>query len=134
MLIFLLFVSSFYIIKPLYFEWNICLCVFYIVPNISPHDVRISRSSSTTASVLWKKLTIVEARGFITNYTISYQPLSMKREVQTFNKVEKGNKENSLLMGLEENSKYLLRIAASTNEGVGKYSNPIRVPRYTSCK
>ena len=82
----------------------------------------------------WTKLTLVESRGFITNYTISYYPLSIKREVQSFKKIENGNEERSLLLDLKENSEYLLMMAASTREGLGKYSNSILIPKHKLCK
>ena len=106
----------------------------YVVPNTAPHNVKVTRTSSTTANVAWTKLTLVESRGFITNYTISYYPLSMKREVKSFKKIENGNEEHSLLMDLEENSEYFLMMAASTRGGLGKYSNSILIPKHGQCK
>jgi len=44
----------------------------------------------------------------------------MKREVETFIKRIDGKEESSLLMGLDENFEYILKIAASTSEGKGK--------------
>ena len=108
--------------------------IVLVVPNTAPHNVKVTRTSSNTANVTWTKLTLVESRGFITNYTISYSPLSMKREVNIFKKIENGNEEHSLLMDLEENSEYLLMMAASTRDGLGKYSNSILIAKNAQCK
>ena len=41
-------------------------------PSTHPRDVVLNRISGERAVISWTPLTLIEARGFITNYEISY--------------------------------------------------------------
>ena len=52
------------------------LILNHTVPVNGPHDVQIMRLSSTQLFVRWSPLSLEEARGFITHYTVTAEPVS----------------------------------------------------------
>ena len=82
-------------------------------------------------TVSWTKLTLIEARGFINNYTIAYYPTSMSRKHQQSNsmfKVVSSESNSAIIDGLDENSAYAVRMSASTGAGEGPVGVPVSVP------
>ena len=53
---------------------------YFIEPSISPRNVSITRTSLTVMVVSWIPLTLSEARGFITSYTVFYSPRVNRRK------------------------------------------------------
>ena len=55
-------------------------------PETAPHNVTVNRLNGTTMNVSWVPLNLVEARGFIQIYVITYEPASggnrRKRQLQ----------------------------------------------------
>ena len=69
-------------------------------------------------SISWSPLTLVEARGFVLYYTITYETLAnRKREVQTLQIPE--GESVAVIGGLEAASPYTVAITASTSAGAG---------------
>jgi hypothetical protein len=91
--------------------------------------------NSTVIVIVWKELTLDRARGFVTNYTISY-----KRENATAQKqadamdggtrVVPATTYQVILNNFDTKSPYSIIIWASTTAGKGKSS----APQYAYCK
>ena len=82
-------------------------------------------------TISWTKLTLIEARGFISNYTIAYYPTSMSRKHQQSNsmyKVVSSESNSAIIDGLDENSAYAVHMSANTGAGEGPVGVPISVP------
>ena len=103
-----------------------------LVSTISPQNVMISRTSGTTMTVSWTKLTLIEARGFINNYIIAYYyHTSMSRNHQQSNsmfKVVSSESNSAIIDGLDENSAYAVQMSANTGAGEGPVGVPVSVP------
>ena len=76
--------------------------------------------------VSWTPLSLSEARGFITHYTVAYfpQPSSSKQqEPNTMYKNVSGSDSNQTTIdGLEASTDYGVQVSASTNAGSGHFS------------
>ena len=82
-------------------------------------------------TVSWTKLTLIEARGFISNYTIAYYPTSMSRKRQQSNsmyKVVSSESNSAIIDGLDENSAYAVQMSANTGAGEGPVGVSVSVP------
>ena len=86
------------------------------------------RISGSMMRVSWTSLTLTEARGFITHYTVAYFPLSSgsKREELNilYQTVSKDSSETTI-EGLDGYSAYVVQVSASTAAGDGGYSGTI---------
>ena len=80
-------------------------------------------------TVSWTKLTLIEARGFISNYTIAYYPISMSRKRQSniMLKVVSSESNSAIIDGLDENSAYAVQMSANTGAGEGPVGVPVSV-------
>lgn len=87
---------------------EVYLCVhissFLAVPVIAPADVRISRSSSTV-TVMWRPLTLVEARGFIEYIVQLFEVPSSRRQSGLMQRIPM-NQGNATFTGLDRSSDY----------------------------
>ncbi len=102
-----------------------------IEPQVSPTLTDIQRKSPTTISLSWTELTLIEARGFVSNYTIRYYTLSESRKRQQLNAMSKtvdANVTTATIEGLDETSSYSVQISASNGAGSGVFSTPVSVP------
>ncbi len=90
-----------------------------LVPNTAPKRVRIDRFNATHMNVTWEKLTLEEARGFITGYKITYDLLEARRRRDVT--VEVVDPENSfkIITGLGFTESYSVTVSASTAAGDG---------------
>ncbi len=82
-------------------------------------------------TVSWIKLMLHEARGFISNYTVEYSPVSSSRRRQTsvLMSVSVGSDADSVTIDdLVEHFTYEVQVFASTEAGEGKKSDSISVP------
>ncbi len=71
------------------------------------------------------KLSLPEARGFVTNYTISYYPANIKRELiplKIVTKIVDKDTNKTTISHIERNTSYVLQVFASTSAGDGNYS------------
>ena len=119
---------SFIHISVTYVATCIIYIIHYIEPSISPKDIEVVRISGSMMRVSWTSLTLTEARGFITHYTVAYTPSSSgsKREELNilYQTVGKDSSE-ATIEGLDGYSAYAVQVSASTAAGDGGYSGAI---------
>ena len=97
-----------------------------LVPSVSPSGVRVERLSSTAMNVSWTLLTLEEARGFVTSYTVSYRKDEGVAKRTTESVVVPGGEQSSVVIGgLDPGSSYLVSVSASTSAGSGEMSEPV---------
>ena len=97
----------------------IILCLTPITaPSIAPGNVEVNRLNGTAMNVSWVPLNLVEARGFVQSYIITYQQASSgsrrKRQMQT-QQVD-GRASSAVVGGLQPGVAYEVSIAAMTTE------------------
>ena len=103
------------------------------VPSVSPSGVRVERLTSTAMNVSWTLLTLEEARGFVTSYTVSYRKDEGMAKRTTESVVVPGGEQSSVVIGgLDPGSSYLVSVSASTSAGTGEMSEPVVVPVTTT--
>ena len=104
-----------------------------LVPSVPPSGVRVERLTSTAMNVSWTLLTLEEARGFVTSYTVSYRKDEGMAKRTTESVVVPGGEQSSVVIGgLGPGSSYLVSVSASTSAGTGEMSEPIVVPVTTT--
>ena len=82
----------------------------------------VERTSIPTITVSWTPLNLVEARGFISSYTVFYDLVtSRKRQMSGGMKIVLGNESSTTIDGLE-NTDYNVSVVASTVAGGGSRS------------
>ena len=78
--------------------------------------------------VSWTPLTLSEARGFITSYTVFYSPQVSRRKRQepnTMQKIVSGDVNQTTINGLDPNTAYDVRMSANTKAGASVLSEVI---------
>ena len=99
-----------------------------LVPSVSPSGVRVERLTSTAMNVSWTLLTLEEARGFVTSYTVSYRKDEGMAKWTTESVVVPGGEQSSVVIGGQDpGSSYLVSVSASTSAGTGDMSEEILV-------
>ena len=81
--------------------------------------------------VSWIPLTLSEARGFITSYTVFYSPqVSRKKrqEPNTMKKTVSGDVNRTTIDGLDSNTAYDVQMSANTKAGASALSEVISAP------
>ena len=95
-------------------------------------DVKVVRLSDSEMNVSWVPLTIVEARGFLQNYFITYSRMGggrRKRQAETVVEVP-ADQSNVVIDGLEAGANYGVTVAArNLNTGM---TSP-RKDKYLPC-
>ena len=98
------------------------------MPNVAPKNISVVRTSHTTISVTWTLLTLIEARGFIRYYSVSYTPNTNGRKRQASLETMYVNVSNAstsaTITGLEQSLTYNVQVAAATSAGIGVQSPP----------
>jgi len=89
-------------------------------PNVPPHNVTVLRLNGTHINVSWVALSLVEARGFIVNYTVSVGPAG-GGDVVTVHVQE--NETSAVIGGLDPRLAYSVKVWANTAAGHGLPSN-----------
>ena len=94
--------------------------------------VEVNRISASMMMLSWTPLSISEARGFITHYTVAYFPQqssSKRQEPNTIYKNVSGSDSNqATINGLEASIDYGVQVSASINAGSGDFS-PVTLAR-----
>ena len=75
--------------------------------------------------VSWIPLTLSEARGFITSYTVFYSPQvsrTKRQEPHTMQKTVSGDVNRTTIDGLDPNTVYDVQMSANTKAGVSSLS------------
>ena len=78
-------------------------------------------------NVTWTKLTLEEARGLITAYTVTYEIVSSRRRKEVLEEVSAPEDSYKVVGGLDFTSSYLVVVSASTTAGQGISSSAITV-------
>ena len=98
-------------------------------------NVRVIRTSATVMVVTWQPLTLAEARGFVSHYTVTYSPqiISGGRKRQAaMTEVVAGMGSSAVTTdGLDPDTVYNVYVSATTGGGNGVISAIISVPQGT---
>ena len=89
--------------------------VYYTVPVSGPCDVQLMRLTSTQLAVRWKPLSLEEARGFITHYTVTADASTQRRRKAegVFSITVGPNTTRAVLNGLSSVLTYWVTVSAS---------------------
>ena len=106
------------------------LLIHFTVTSISPTNVAVDRTSPTTMVVSWRPLTLTEARGFVSHYTVTYSPQIIpggrKRQAAMMVEVEGIDSNSTTITDLDPSTVYEVQLSASTGAGGGNFSEPIQ--------
>ena len=98
-------------------------------------NVRAIRTSASVMMVSWRPLTLTEARGFVSHYTVTYSPqiISGGRKRQAaMTEVVSGMDTSAVTVdGLDPDTIYNVHVSATTGGGDGVISVVISVPQGT---
>ena len=94
-------------------------------------NVVAERTSPTAMVVSWRPLTLSEARGFVTFYSIAYTPTPNSRRRQasqdTMYVNASADSSSVTIQGLDGDLAYSVTVAAATRAGIGVKSTAISV-------
>ena len=95
-------------------------------PQFAPKRVTVERLTNTVMLVHWEMLTLEQARGFITQYTVFYEVVGGNKGALpiTMNETVLGD-DNKVIGELESKLAYLVYVSASTSVGMGNLSDPV---------
>ena len=100
-------------------------------PSVAPQNVRVNRPSATVMIISWRPLTLAEARGFVSHYTVTYSPqiISGGRKRQAaMTEVVSGMDSNIVAIdGLDPDTVYNVQVSATTGGGDGVFGVIISV-------
>ena len=108
--------------------------MYHLVPEYGPQNITGRWLNRTSIEVNWLALSLVEARGFITNYTVTVQPAqltssSRKREETSklLTVTTSSSNETSIVItsSLDPTVDYVISVSASTK--VGESTNNINI-------
>ena len=95
-----------------------------IAPSIAPMDVSIDRTSPTVMVVSWTPLSYVEARGFISHYTVAYSPQTsggrMRQATGQTVTVPGMDSSTTTIDNLDPGTVYSVQVSATTGGGSGR--------------
>ena len=90
----------------------------------------MDRTSPTTMVVSWQPLTLAEARGFISHYTVRYSPQIIsggrKRQAAMTMVVPGMDSNSTTITDLDPITVYEVQLSAATGAGDGNFSISIR--------
>ncbi len=95
---------------------------------IAPRNFTASRRVSSTILLFWIPLTLSEAQGFVTTYTVSYRQRATSSTRQLGERQVTAIRSNgTIVTGLQEEATYLVQVWASTAAGAGVRSPIVTV-------
>ena len=104
----------------------IILAHIFLAPDVTPRNFIVERVSPTTMSVSWTPLTLSEARGFVTFYTVAYTPVLNRRRRQvsqdTMYMNVSADSSSVTIVGLDGSLAYSVQVSAGTRAGQGVQS------------
>ena len=101
----------------------------HIAPMTPPRNIEVDRINSTAVKVTWEPLTLIEARGFITNYTVTLQPQgSRKRADGSIVVTVPHNVSDVTITGLDPDTNYIVTVVVGTSVGQLP-SDQLEIPR-----
>lgn len=83
--------------------------------------------NATHMNISWVKLTLEEARGFVTSYTIRYDTLETRRKRAVVMEVVHPDSSYKVIGGLGVTETYSITVSASTSAGEGIESTPFSI-------
>ena len=102
-----------------------------LAPSKAP-EFTITWTSLTAMDVSWIPLTLEEARGFVTGYTVTYtaeeEEKRRKRDHDSGSETVPGDESSVAIDGLDPDAQYSVSVAAETAAGVGVPSEPMTAP------
>ncbi len=101
-------------------------------PLIHPRDIGSTRLNGTAVWVSWRPLSRSEARGFITNYTITYWRVGSNAANASTITVSGEDASSAIIINLDPNSDYYFTVSAGTVQGVGNVSVAMVIPIQSS--
>ena len=104
------------------------LCKYHTVPVSHPRDITVTRVSPTSANVSWTPLTLSEARGFITEYNITYWREGSDSANGMTIRVA-GNESSVIINYLDADLNYFFTVSVGTVEGASNVSEAIIIQR-----
>ena len=107
----------------------------FLEPNVAP-ELTVERTSVTVMIASWNLLTLVEARGFVRNYTILYSPVlrrSRRQQTRAMSETVNGHTSNIIIGGLKESLGYSVQISANTGAGTGTMSHAVILLVFGKC-
>ena len=103
----------------------------HTAPNVAVMNVMVERTSPTTMDVSWRPLTLFEARGFVTFYSIAYTPTPNSRRQQasqdTMYMNASADSDSVTIEGLDGDLTYSVTVSAGTRAGIGVESDAVIV-------
>ena len=91
----------------------------------------MDRIHPTVMVVSWTPLTLSEARGFITSYTVFYSPqvsATKRQELNTMQKTVSGDINRTTIHGLDLKTAYDVQMSANTKAGSSSLGEMISAP------
>ena len=101
------------------------------VPRYGPRVTNITRLSGGSVAVSWVPLTLEEARGFITEYTVTAQPANtQRRQERTVTVSVPPSERMAMVEGLEHTLAYWVSVSASTAAGTSTNNSRVYVNQF----
>ena len=85
------------------------------------HKIASRRINNTAVHISWEPLTLSQARGFLTNYTITLSPVSLSQEKRAsiITRTVPASQAMIVVADLEPEQLYYITVAGSTSIGLG---------------
>ena len=94
----------------------------------SPMNVSTQRLNGTHMSISWSPIPLTQSRGFITNYTCTYQRVSRVSKRQTLSVSVPSSASSIVIGGLDPASAYTVSVGATTAAGPGQVQTGVSNP------
>ena len=95
------------------------------VPITAPHNITVKRVAHTSIEVSWLSLSLEEARGFVSSYTVAYQSGQNNFSLSAMYMSVPGNQKIVVIDGLNPDFTYHVKVWANTSAGAGMASKAI---------
>ena len=95
------------------------------MPLTAPHSVRVMRVNPSSMEVSWQPISLAEARGFVSSYTIAYQSERNNFSLSAMKISVPGNQTIVVIDGLNPDLTYHIKVWANTSAGAGMASKAI---------
>ena len=107
---------------------NLSIVMPQPAPQTAPRNFRAVHLTGSSMELFWVPLTLSEAQGFVTTYTVSYRQLTSSSESEVEETAIRHN--GTVVAGLQEDATYLVQVWASTTAGPGERSPVIVVQAF----
>ena len=95
------------------------VCFVYPAPNVAPKNVAVVRVNGTHMNITWGKLSLEEARGFITGYFVTYDINDGRRKREVRSELVGKDESYKLIGNLDIEKNYYVTVSARTSAGEG---------------